>query len=172
MSLVLAILGWSAFAIAIIVGILLNLVGLFGNWIILAAVLAAGVLTGFEYFGWWTLFVLLLLAIAGEILEMLMAGVGAARYGGSRGAFAAALVGAIVGAIIGSPWIPIIGTVVGACIGAFAAAGLYELVRHGKRTDEALRVGVGAAAGKLGGIVAKSAVGFVMLGVTAVMFLT
>ncbi len=41
------IAGWCVFALAILVGLCLDLVGLFGNWIILGAVALAWVLTGF-----------------------------------------------------------------------------------------------------------------------------
>ena len=51
MTLFLAIVGWTLFSLAVLVGIALDLVGLFGNWVILGAVLIAWVVTGFEHFG-------------------------------------------------------------------------------------------------------------------------
>ena len=170
MALALAILGWTLFTLAILVGLTLDLVGLFGNWIILLAVGLAAWATGFEHFGVWTLLALLVLAVAGEVLETLAAGAGAARFGGGRGAIVAALVGCIAGAIIGTPFLLIIGTVVGACIGAFAAATLYEFIVSEKSPDDALRVGFGAALGKVAGLFAKTFVGFAMLLIAALTF--
>jgi uncharacterized protein YqgC (DUF456 family) len=172
LSIFLAIVGWILFLLAAIVGVALNLVGLFGNWIILVAVALAGVATGFHYFSWGTLLVLLVLALLGELLEMIAAGVGAASVGGGKGAFIAALVGSLVGAVVGTPWLPVVGTVAGACLGAFIGATLYELLSDRGNVKDAARVGTGAAVGKLGGIAAKSAVGFAMLLVAAVSYWT
>jgi uncharacterized protein YqgC (DUF456 family) len=160
---VLAILGWIAFGGAVLSGIALNLLGLFGNWIILGAVGIAAALSGFDHFGGYTLPLLLGLAIVGEVLEAGAAGVGTARYGGGKGAIVAALVGTIVGGIIGTPIFPLVGTVIGACVGAFALATLYELLVTNRKIDDAARAGVGAALGKIAGLFAKTLVGFVML---------
>jgi uncharacterized protein YqgC (DUF456 family) len=159
----LLILGWTSFGLAVVVGLALNVVGLFGNWLILLAMTAAWLLSGYDHFGLWGLGVSLGFAVVGEILEFALAGYGARRYGGSKGAMVAALVGCIVGAIVGSPLFPIIGTVIGACAGAFAAAAIYEYIRHEKSVDEAMRTGMGAAMGKIGGMVAKFSCGLAIL---------
>lgn len=163
MSLALSIVGWTLFGLAILVGLALDLIGLFGNWIILAAFALAFVASGFEYFSWAILAVLLVLAILGEVAETAAAGYGAAKFGGSKGAAVAAIVGTIAGAIIGTPWFPLIGTIIGAALGAFLAAGLYEYIKHGKTFDDSSRVGIGAAFGKVLGLFAKTFVGFAML---------
>lgn len=168
----LAILGWFGFAIAVLVAIALNLLGLFGNWIILAAVAIVAVLTGFGPIGWPTLIALAGLAVLGEIFEMAASGLGAARYGGGKGAFVAALIGTIAGGIIGTGLLPIIGTVIGACIGAFALAMGYEWLSGKQNLSGSARVGTGAAIGKIGGIIAKTTVGFVMLGIFAIAYWT
>ena len=159
----LAILGWTLFGLAILIGLALNLVGLFGNWIILGAIAGAWLLTDFEHFGGWALLGLLGLALLGEILEMLMAGYGAKRFGGSKGSVWAALFGSIAGAIFGSPIFPIVGTLIGAVIGAFLFAALYERLKHQKEVHVSVRTGVGAAVGKMGGVAAKLACGIAML---------
>lgn len=159
----LEVLGWTLFALAVLVAIALNLLGLFGNWIILGAVGIAAALSGFDYFGGYTIPILLGLAIVGEVLEFGAAGVGTARYGGGKGAIGAALIGAIVGGIVGTPIVPLIGTVIGACIGAFALATLYEYLVTNREFEHAARAGLGAAIGKIGGLFAKTFVGFVML---------
>jgi uncharacterized protein YqgC (DUF456 family) len=166
----LGVMGWSAFGLVILAGLGLNLLGLFGNWLILIALGTLWALGGWEHFGLWPMLGMLALAIVGEVLEMLLAGYGAKRFGGSKGSMVAALVGTIVGAIFGTPLFPIIGTVVGACIGAFVFAASWEHLRHQKEVDVALWTGTGAALGKIGGLAAKFACGVAMLIVAALTY--
>ena len=170
MACALSIMGWTLFGLAIVVGLLLNLVGLFGNWVIFGAVAAAWALTGFQHFGVWSMLMLLLLAVLGEILEMLAAGYGAARFGGGRGAGMASLAGCIAGALLGTPWFPLVGTLAGAILGAFTGALLFEFLIGQKTATASLRTGMGAALGRIGGTAAKLAVGFVMLVLAALTY--
>lgn len=167
MALVLSILGWMLFGVGILTGLALDLVGLFGNWVILGTVAAAWVITGFKHFGVWPLGILLLLATLGEVLELLAAGYGAARFGGGRGAAFASLAGCIAGAVVGTPWFPVVGTLAGAILGAFAGAALYELLITNKPADVSVRTGIGAALGRVGGVLAKVVLGLAMLVVAA-----
>jgi hypothetical protein len=160
---VLGFLGWAVFGLAVLAGLALDLLGLFGNWIILGAVGIAAALSGFDHFGGYTIPLLLGLAILGEVLEASAAGVGTARFGGGRGAIVAALVGTIAGGIIGTGIVPIVGTIIGACVGAFGLATLYEYLVANRRFEHAARAGVGAALGKVAGLFAKTFVGFAML---------
>jgi hypothetical protein len=171
-STALSITGWSLFAIAVIVGLLLDLLGLFGNWIILGAVVIAWVATGFERFGWVGLLFMTALAVLGEILETAAAGYGAAKFGGGRGTIISALVGCFGGAIVFTPLIPVplIGTLIGACLGAFLAAALYEYIQMERMAHQALWTGFGAALGKVGGIFAKLLAGLIMLVIAAMTF--
>jgi hypothetical protein len=91
MDLALSILGWTTFGLLIIVGLALNLLGLFGNWIILAAMGGLWALTGFEHFGWLGLTGMVAQAVLGEFLKTAASGYGASRFGGSRGSIVAAL---------------------------------------------------------------------------------
>ncbi len=162
-----AILVWTLFGLVVVCGLALDLVGLFGNWLILIAVMAVWLLPGFEHFGLWSVLALLGIAILGEILETVLAGYGARKFGGGKGASFAALVGCIVGAIVGTPWFPIIGTLLGGCAGAFAFAALYEYIQMEKSADKAAWTGLGATLGKVGGLVAKFLCGLAMLLVAA-----
>jgi hypothetical protein len=58
--------------------------------------------------------------------------------------------------------VPIVGTLVGLCAGAFIGAAILEHSR-GKGHEHTLRVGWGAAKGRLFGTLAKTAIGLVML---------
>ena len=71
--------------------------------------------------------------------------------------------GTLVGAIVGTPLFPILGTIAGACAGAFFFATLYEFLVSNRGLDSATRIGFGAALGKIGGVFAKTFVGFAML---------
>ena len=163
MTTALAIFGWTIFGLAILTGILLDVVGLFGNWVILAAVVAAWALSGFTHFGIGSLISMAVLALLGEVLEAVAAGYGAARFGGGKGAALAGLAGCIAGAIVGTPWFPVVGTLAGACLGAFAGAALFELLITKKSAGASLQTGFGAALGRIGGLVAKLLVGLAML---------
>lgn len=158
--------------VAVAIGLALNLVGLFGNWIILGAVGVLWAVTGFEHFGVWALIALTLLAVLGEALETVAAGYGASRFGGGKGSILAAVIGCLLGAIFGTPLIPIpiVGTLIGACLGAFAGAALYEYLAMEKPAHHAAWTGVGAALGKVAGVFAKVFIGFAMLLVAAVTY--
>ena len=165
MSVALAILGWTLFGVAVATGLALNFIGLFGNWVILGAVGGLWAATGFVHFGWWGLGGMVLLAALGEVIEMVAAGYGAAKFGGGKGAMVAGFVGCLIGAIALTPLIPVplVGTMIGACLGAFAGAALYEYLVMEKNSQAALWTGVGAALGKVAGVFAKVFVGVAML---------
>jgi uncharacterized protein YqgC (DUF456 family) len=164
---VLPVIGWVLFGLAILVGLILDLLGLFGNWVILGAVVVAWIVMGFEHFSIATIVILTILAIVGEIVEAAAAGFGAKKFGGTKGSMVAAVVGCILGAILGSPVFPILGTLAGACVGAFAGATLYEFLQAEKKAQHAAWAGLGAALGKVAGMLAKVVVGLIMLGVAA-----
>jgi uncharacterized protein len=118
--------------------------------------------------------ILLALAIAGEVIEFVAGAAGAAKRGASRrsiwlsliGALAGSIGGAIVGlpiAIVGSP----IAALLGGAAGAFAGAYLGETWAE-RPHGQSFEVAKGAFLGRLWGTVGKFAVGAVMLGVTAV----
>ncbi len=170
MELTLAILGWTTFGLLIAVGLALDIVGLFGNWIILAAMGGLWALTGFAHFGWVAVAAMVGLAVLGEVLETAASGFGASKFGGGRGSIVASVVGCLGGAVLGTPIFPIIGTLIGACVGAFAAATLYEYIQRERTVQEAAWTGLGAALGKVAGLFAKLFCGIGMLGVAAVTY--
>jgi uncharacterized protein len=152
---ILSIVGWTALGLTVVVALILDILGLFGNWLMLAAFGALWALTGFEHFGPWGLGGMVAFAVLGEILETALAGYGAKRFGGSKGSMVAALVGCMAGAVAGTPLFPVVGTLFGACAGAFIGAAVYEYLQQDKEIHAALWTGLGAAAGKIGGIFAK-----------------
>ena len=135
-------------------GVVLTLVSLPGIWFML---LVAALCKWWQpdLLSWETLGAVALLAVVAEIAEFFSSAVGAAKTGGSKSAAWAAVVGAIIGAIAGTPFMPIVGTIAGAVIGAGLAATIVELGIHKKPWRESLKVGGGAAAGRLVAVVIK-----------------
>ncbi len=167
MNSILIIIGWAAFGAAIVLGLLLDLVGLFGNWILLGALSILWAVTDMAHFGPWALAAMVALTVFGEVLETLFAGFGARRFGGSKGSMVAALVGCLAGSVLGTPLMPIVGTLLGACVGAFVGAALYEYLNQEQGLHQAAWTGLGAAMGKIGGLFAKLFCGLAMLAVAA-----
>jgi uncharacterized protein YqgC (DUF456 family) len=149
-------------------GLFLNILGLPGLWLVVAAHGIYALTTGWNvYVGWASLATLVVLALIAEALEFFAGAAGSKAAGGrTRGA-----IGAIVGAFVGAIFlsivpIPIVAQVVGACLGAFIGAAIMEFTD--KDLQHSLRVGYGAAKGRFWGILSKSAVGVVMFFVAAV----
>lgn len=153
-----------------LLGLFTNILGLPGLWLLVAAVAGYAWLTGFEvYVGWPLLLTLVGLGILAEIIEFAAGGAGAKAAGGTKRAMIGGIIGAIVGGVFLSfllP-IPIVGTVFGACLGAFIGAALIELAIY-RDVNRAARVGTGAARGRFWGIIYKTAVGVVMFVVGAI----
>lgn len=149
-----------------------TLLGLPGNWGLL---LLAGAVAYFtnpsthQNIDAPALISLLVLAIAGEIIEFFAGAAGVNQLGGSRRGTVLAVVGSLAGAIlgifIGVP-VPVIGSLIAAVffggVGAFAGAVAGERWA-GKEWDLAIRIGWGALWGKLLGTLLKTICGTVMM---------
>jgi uncharacterized protein YqgC (DUF456 family) len=133
--------------------------GLPGTWLILGVAVGYAALTH-ESIGWVNIVIIFVLAIVGEILEFMLAGRYARKYGGSKRAGWGAILGGMAGVFIGIP-IPIIGSMIGAFIGAFAGALLFELA-GGTRAGPATKVATGALLGRVVAAAMKVGIGFVM----------
>jgi uncharacterized protein YqgC (DUF456 family) len=141
-------------------GLALVALGLPGLWLIFAAVLASGLLTGFHSIGFVTIGIILGLALLGELLELWLGYGLARRYGGSPRAGWGALLGGLVGAVIGVP-VPVVGSVIGAILGCFAGAMLFEYSAT-RAAGTAVCAGWGALLGRVAASTAKVALGVVM----------
>lgn len=167
--------------LALVVGWILTILNLPGNWVMVAAAAL------FAYFmpsdapfsiGWSIVVALVALALVGEILEFVAGALGAKRAGGSRRsavlALAGSLVGGILGVLIGLP-IPVVGPVVAAILfaggGALAGAMIGEAWK-GRTLQQSWQVGQGAFWGRLFGTLAKTVIGsaMVVVGVVAALF--
>lgn len=150
------------------VGLALTVYTLPGLWVMLGGAAIYAALTHRGYLGTGSLVTLLVLAVGAEIGEFAFGGAGAKKAGGSKWGVVGAIVGAILGGLFLTIPFPIVGTVVGICLGAGAGAAAVELVL-GKPVGQSLRIGFGAAKGRLLGIVGKFVVGLVMFLLTIVM---
>lgn len=146
-----------------VTGLFLNILGLPGLWLLVAATAGFAWATGWDiYVGWPSLIALVLLGLLAELAEFLAGAAGSKAAGGRTRGMIGAVVGALIGGIVFSVLPPpVIATIVGACLGAFVGAAGMEL--SDKDFRHAMKVGYGAAKGRLLGIVVKTAVGVVML---------
>lgn len=151
-----------------LVGVVMVALQLPGTWVMLAAAAVAAwwgwaELPGDRLIGWMALGAMLVLAVLGEVVEAIAGALGARTAGGSkRGAFLA-VIGGIAGAIAGTFVIPvpILGTLLGAAIGAGVMSTLGDKWA-GRKTSDALKAGGGAAVGKFAGAVAKLGIAVAM----------
>lgn len=157
-------------------GWIMNVLGMPGNWVIVA--LSAG-----SYFlvndgrslhvGLASLAAIVVVALLGELLEFAASAMGASRLGASKRATVLAVVGSIVGAIVGLMAggfipIPIIGSLIGSLLlgGLGAATGAVGGERWaGKSWDDSMQVGHAAFWGKLLGTLGKAVCGTIACGV-------
>jgi uncharacterized protein YqgC (DUF456 family) len=139
-----------------------------GNWlIVITTVLFAWWRAEDKVFSPYTLVVITLLALLGELVEFFGGVIGAkkagARFLGSLGA----ILGAIIGAIIGTFVFPILGTILGSCAGAAIGACALE-VAGGRRMEDTINLGIGAGLGHFFGTTAKMALGILIWFIVAV----
>lgn len=144
-------------------GLFINIIGLPGLWLMLAATAGYAWITDGVYVGWHGLIVLLVLTLAAEVVEFIAGGAGAKKAGASKRAMAGAIIGGLLGGIFLSfiP-VPVLSTIVGVCLGSFIGAAAVELL-IGREVGHSMRVGVGAAKGRFLGILSKLAFGLVIL---------
>lgn len=158
------------------IGVLLQLASLPGTWIILFLAVATRVFETFvplgaePLFGWWALGIMAALAVVAEVVELGASAVGAKSGGASKRGMTGALAGSLLGALGGTFLIPIpvVGSLLGALIGAAIGAIVGELSVGGKTLRETAKPAAGAVAGRLMGVVAKSAFAAAMLAVMGV----
>ena len=154
-------MAYALLALAQVAGLILIPFGLPGTWLQVAALGAFAWATRFQVVGWIPIAIVVVLAVVAEVLEFMLGGRFAQKYGGSRRAGWGAILGGLVGAVIGVP-VFIIGSVIGAFIGAFVGAALLELTARQEWKTEwrgAVRVGWGAFLGRLVAVAMKSGIG-------------
>ena len=159
-----SILAAVLFTVVLVASWIAQLIGLPGNWLIVAAAALYAWLVpadAWASIGWRAVSVLLVLAILGEIVEFVAGAMGVSTAGGSRRGALLAIVGSLVGGVlglfVGLP-IPVVGSLVSAVVfgglGALAGAVLGETWK-GRDFDTSLEIGKAAFVGRMLGTVAK-----------------
>jgi uncharacterized protein YqgC (DUF456 family) len=147
-------------ALALVAALLLVPLGLPGLWVMIGVALLYDLAVAGAPIGWWVLSGALLLATIAEVVEFVLGGRVARRFGGSRRAEWGAIIGGIAGAIIGVP-VPIVGPMIGAFAGAFAGALAGELSVR-RELGGSTRVAMGALVGRAMAVAVKVAIGCVI----------
>ncbi len=153
---------------------LLNVFGMPGNWLVLAAAAVYAWLAPAESpiaFGWKPVVALLVLAALGELVEFLAGAAGVSKAGGSRRGAVLAILGSItgglVGVVVGVP-IPLVGPIIAALLfaslGAMAGAAVGE-IWVGRDAGATWRIAKLAFWGRLAGTLGKIIVGAAMIAV-------
>jgi len=148
-------------------GLISLIFGLPGNFVILGASILFGWYGGFQEITVKIIIILIVLALAGELIEFLLGILGSKKYESSNRAIVGSIIFGIIGAVLGAPFFFGIGVVVGAFAGAFAGAIIVEL-SQGKKMDEAVKSGWGAFIGRVAGTISKGAIGIAMIAITVV----
>ena len=145
-------------AAVMLLSLILIVLGLPGLWIMVATAVVYNLVVPGEPIGWVTLIAVAVLAFVAELLEFVMTGRYARKYGGSRRAGWGAIIGGIVGAMVGIP-VPVIGSVIGAFVGSFLGALIAEFT-GGSSAGDATRVAKGALIGRAVSTALKIGIGF------------
>ena len=136
-----------------------------GTWTMVAGTALLGWWRDWAEFGWRTIALLALVALAAEGIELLVSLMTARRAGASTRAAWGSLIGGFLGMMFLSfTPIPLVSSIFGALVGCFLGAAIGELTAQGKLNRSA-RVGFAAALGfALGGAV-KTSLALVMAAV-------
>jgi uncharacterized protein len=158
-----------------LVGWLAQVLGLPGNWLIVAGAALYAWWVGPDAptaIGWQTVIALAALAVVGEVIELVAGAAGVTKVGGSRRGALLAIVGSVVGSVVGvfvGVPIPVVGSLVAAIVfggvGALVGAMLGESWK-GRDFDASLDVGKAAFIGRILGTVGKLITSTIMVVVT------
>jgi uncharacterized protein len=160
------------FILAILIAWGTNLIGLPGNWLMLAIAVVYWILKPVGESATLSVTVLIImgaLAGVGELLELSMSSARVAKAGGARRSAGYAIIGSIIGGIfglgVGIP-VPLFGSIVGSLLfgslGAMAGA-VYGEVSSGETFPQAFRIGQAAFVGRALGTLAKLLVGLAIV---------
>jgi uncharacterized protein len=155
-------MAWIEYAILLLTGAFgLVLVALTwpGLWLMSMAALIYALMTHGRHLGVRTVVAVFVLALAAELVELVLAKTAIGRAGGGRAAGLGAAIGGTAGGIfLTFVPIPVISTIVGILLGTFLGAVIGELYGS-QRPGVALGAGWGAAKARLWALLAKLIVG-------------
>ncbi len=149
-----------AFVILVLVlglSLVLIALGLPGLWVMIASAVVYNMVVQPSPISWFTLVGVGILGIIAEVIEFMLSGKFARKYGGSRRAAWGAIIGGMVGAFMGFP-VPIIGPMIGAFAGSFIGALGAEL-SLGRGGGASAKVATGALIGRVAATAVKMGIG-------------
>lgn len=146
----------------LVIGLIMIPFGLPGTWVMVAGAFGYQLLLPDSGIGLFTVVGTTVLAVIAEVVEFMLGGTYARKYGGSKRAAWGAIIGGMIGVIMGVP-IPILGSVIGGFVGAFVGALVAELSR-GTDRGAATKAAWGALVGRAVATAMKVAVGVVIAG--------
>ncbi len=153
------------FGLCLMIGLLLAVFQLPGTWFILLTTVVYDWHYDWQRIPWVALLAMGVLAVAAEVVDIFAGMKGAQRAGASRAASWGALIGGFCGMILFIPVpIPVFAPIVGGLLGCFVGAFIAERNVHGD-PGKSVRVGFGAAVGRLVGLLIKLMTAFVMSGI-------
>lgn len=144
-------------ALVLLVCLVMIPLGLPGLWIMVGVAVVYNGVVGADAISIVTMVGVALLALGAEIVEFMLSGRYARKYGGSRRSSWGAVLGGMAGAFMGVP-VPIVGPMIGAFVGAFAGALVFEYTRAGDHRI-ATRAATGALLGRVVAAAMKVAMG-------------
>ena len=157
---------------ALLASWLLTVLNLPGNWLMVLATAIYSYCVPADSaaaVGWKVVLAILIMAVLGEVVELLAGAAGTAKAGGSRRGALFALVGSmgggLLGVFVGLP-IPIVGSIFGAllfaCLGALIGA-MFGEMSAGKGLNASWQIGKAAFGGRLAGTLGKVVLGSAMV---------
>ncbi|MDL2314238.1 DUF456 domain-containing protein [Desulfovibrio sp. OttesenSCG-928-C14] len=161
---------WTILAVIFIILMLgclfLLLLGLPGNWVIIAFTGIWAWMHGAGMFGWQFFILIIFLAALGELVEFLAGLYMAKRYGGSNKGSLGGIIGAFAGGILCAPILFGLGALPGALAGGYLGCFVVEKL-SGRKGMDAARAALGATIGRFGGFVVKLGIGISILSMSA-----
>lgn len=158
------------FSLAGLLCIFAVILGMPGTWIMLGLALTIEIVDRWylpesdrQTFNWWVLAACLMLALLGEMFELIAGVLGAKKAGSSRGGMVGSLIGGIAGAFLGLGIpMPLLGSLIGALVGTFLGAIIGELSATDREIRHALKPAAGATVGRILGTLSKLPVAVIL----------
>ena len=154
--------------IIILVSLLLVWVNLPGTFLYLFGIGLMGYMNDFEIITKKILIILLIIFVALEIMEFLLATLTVKLYGGKNSSSFLSIIGGIAGGIIGNFFFPIIGGFIGLILGSYFIT-YYNEKSSGKTEQEAIKI---ANSTTISYILSKGLKSIALLSVAVYLFLT
>ena len=126
---ILSTLGLIIYVLLLLAALLLVPLGFPGTWLMVVASFVYSLVTDFQTgkSDFWVLFIVVVLAVVGEVLEFGIGVWGGKKMSVSNRTIVSSLIGGILGAFIGLP-VLLIGSLVGFCLGVFLGAFISEIL--------------------------------------------